>query len=62
MKGKLPTQRPTELGRDYRLDLALEVRNFIVLTMGRVPADDHQTYQGFLTVIFVLERVFRMFE
>jgi len=62
MKGKLSPQQPTEVDRNYPPDLALEVRNFIVRTMGRVPADDRETFQGFLAVIFELERVFDMFD
>jgi hypothetical protein len=62
MKGKNYPQRPTERDRDYPLNLALEVRNFIVLTMRRVPSDDQETFRGFLEVISKLERVFDMFE
>ncbi len=62
MKGKLSPQQPTEIDRNCPANLALEVRNFIVLTMGRVPPDDRETYRRFLAVIFALERVFDMFE
>jgi hypothetical protein len=62
MKGKNYPLQPTEFGRDYPSDLAFEVRDFIVLMLRQVPSDDYKTFQGFLTVIFELERVFGMFE
>ena len=46
----------------YPKNLALDVRNFIVLTTDRVPPDDRETFHRFLEVISALERLFDMFE
>ncbi|MFN8390173.1 MAG: hypothetical protein U0136_07790 [Bdellovibrionota bacterium] len=62
MNGKLSSRRPTVYGSAYPHNLALEVRNFIVLVMGRIPPDDRETFQKFLAVVFELERVFEMFD
>ena len=47
-------------GLEFPLDLALEVRNFIVLTARQVPLDDLETHQRFMAVLCELERRFRI--
>ena len=60
MKKQICNPFPTEDALEYPQNLALEVRNFIVLTASRAPLDDLETYQGFWAVICELERRFKM--
>ena len=60
MKKQICNPFPTEDALEYPQNLALEVRNFIVLTARRVPLDDLETHQRFMAVLCELERRFPM--